>query len=162
MFAKMRRNKQLLPNKECIDILISNTSGVLSVLDSEGYPYGVPMSYVYSDNAIYFHCAKEGHKIDAIKNCDKATFCVIAQDEVKPETFSTDYKSVIVFGKISIIEDDDEKLRTIKILSAKYSPNVSVEKVDAEINSCFNSLNMIKLEIENMTGKESLALSKRR
>lgn len=80
MFRLMRRGRQALPPKECREILSRGTCGVLSVLGDGGYPYGVPLSYVYDGESIYFHCAKEGHKLDAIRQNDKVSFCVVGQD----------------------------------------------------------------------------------
>ena len=77
MFRDMRRKQQALPYEESVTILESASSGVLAVLGDEGYPYTVPLSYVYREGKLYFHCASEGHKLDAIRGCDKASFCVI-------------------------------------------------------------------------------------
>jgi len=110
MFREMRRGKQALPDEEAREILYSATSGVLALSGDDDYPYALPISYFYDGNKLYFHCAKEGHKIDAIKRNDKASFCVIAQDDVSPEEYTTHFKSVIVFGRISIIEDELQKL----------------------------------------------------
>lgn len=104
----MRRNKQLLSNNESVEILKNGTSGVLALLGDNEYPYAVPISYVYDNSKIYFHGAKSGHKIDAIRKCNKASFCVIAQDEIHPEKYTTYFKSVITFGKIRILEDENE------------------------------------------------------
>lgn len=97
MFPEMRRKKQQLTQEESIEILLKGSSGVLALLGCEDYPYAVPLSYVYEDHKIYFHGAKEGHKLDAIKKHNKASFCVIRQDQVSPEKFTTLYKSVIAF-----------------------------------------------------------------
>ena len=110
MFREMRRNKQQLSCEECEEILRKSTAGVLAVSGDDGYPYAVPLSYVYCDNKIYFHSAKSGHKIDGIKNNSKVSFCVIAKDEIIPEKFTTYFRSVIVFGKARILESMDEIL----------------------------------------------------
>ena len=162
MFRPMRRIKQLLPEKEVIEILERNTSGVLSLLGDGGYPYGVPLSYVYIDNKIYFHCAATGHKIDAIKGYNKASFTVIDRDDILPEKFATNYNSIIAFGKITIVEDNNEKLESIKALAKKYSPLETEESVNHEINSSLNSLCMLRFDIEHITGKEGLYLNKMR
>ena len=81
MFREMRRKRQLLSDKESIEILENGTSGVLALLGDDEYPYAVPISYVYDNAKIYFHGAKTGHKIDAIRKCSKASFCVIEQDD---------------------------------------------------------------------------------
>ncbi len=102
MFREMRRKKQLLSKDETIEILSAHTSGVLGVNGDDGYPYTVPVSYIYKDNKLFFHCAKEGHKIDSIKKDDKVTFCVIDKDDVVQEAFTTHFRSVIVFGRARI------------------------------------------------------------
>ena len=120
MFQKMRRFKQELPQAEINRILQTNTSGVLALIDANGYPYSVPLSYVYSNGNIYFHSAKSGHKIDAIKNCKKATFCIIDKDDVQPEKYTTFYKSVIAFGNVEIVNDSEEALYAIQEMGEKY------------------------------------------
>lgn len=100
MFRDLRRIGQELSLEESIDILIKGTSGVLALLGDNDYPYAVPISYAYDNSKLYFHGAKSGHKIDAIKKHDKASFCVIAQDKIRPEEYTTYFRSVIVFGKI--------------------------------------------------------------
>ena len=122
MFREMRRKKQQLTQEETMVILREGTSGVLSLTGDEGYPYGVPLSYVYDGDKLYFHCAKEGHKIDAIRKNPKASFCVIAQDEIVPEKYTTCYRSVIAFGSVRILENEGEKRRAIEELALKYAP----------------------------------------
>ena len=100
MFRDMRRKKQLLSKDESEEILRRGTSGVLALAGDEGFPYAVPLSYVYEREKIYFHSAVSGHKIDAVSKSKKASFCVIGQDHVLPEKFTTRYKSVIAFGTV--------------------------------------------------------------
>ncbi|MDE6294412.1 MAG: pyridoxamine 5'-phosphate oxidase family protein [Clostridiales bacterium] len=157
MFPMMRRFKQQLNANEVERILLANTAGVLSVIDVDGYPYTVPLSYVYSDGTIYFHSAKVGHKIDAINNCDKATFCVIDKDEVQPEKYTTFYKSVIAFGSIKIIENKEEALFAIKQLGDKYYPHHDAE-LQQEIDKTKNSFVIIGLKIDHITGKQAIEL----
>lgn len=160
MFRRMRREKQMLSLEECVSILEKATSGVLALSGDDGYPYAVPLSYVYEKSEsdygkIYFHCAVEGHKIDAVKNCGKASFCVVAQDDVIPLEYSTRYKSVIAFGHVRIIEDDTEKRRTIEMLGKRYAPNDSEKNRNGEIEKYWSSLCMIEMRIKYMTGKQS-------
>ncbi len=157
MFRKMRRFKQALGQDEIERILKSNTSGVLAVIDSDGYPYSVPLSYVYSSGKIYFHSAKSGHKIEAIKNCDKATFCIIDKDDVKPDKYMTFYKSVIVFGRVEIANDSGETLSAIKELGEKYYPRHDIE-LQREIDVHADRFLIIRLEIEHITGKQAKEL----
>lgn len=112
MFRDMRRKNQLLPPEEAESILRQGTSGVLSLLGDGGYPYGVPLSYVYHNGRLYFHCAKAGHKLDAIRRERKCSFCVIAQDLVAPEKYTTLFRSVIAFGQVRVLEDAGETRRS--------------------------------------------------
>ena len=158
MFREMRRKNQLLTDEECIEILNSSTSGTLALLGDNDYPYSVPISYVYNDGKLYFHSALTGHKIDAINMHSKASFCVIAQDKVVPEKYTTYFRSVIAFGKICVIDSDAEKLRAIEILAEKYSPQLA-EGRKKEIDDNFSRMCMIELDIEHMTGKEAKELA---
>jgi len=139
----MRRNRQILSETESIEILNNGTAGVLALLGDDNYPYTVPISYVYSNNKIYFHGAKSGHKIDAIRKCDKASFCVIAQDQVMPEEYTTYYRSVIAFGKIRILEDATEKKRAVEKLAKKYYPADSEEGREMTIDKAWEGCHVI-------------------
>ncbi len=158
-FRELRRKNQLLSKQETTDILNRNTSGTLACAGDNDYPYAVPLSYVYSDGKIYFHCALTGHKLDAIKQNSKVSFCVIDCDNVKPEEYTTYYKSVIVFGKIRIIENPDEKRKALEILAKKYSPNDD-NGILKEIDGSFGRVCMLELEIEHITGKAAKELIK--
>lgn len=161
MFRELRRKKQQLNKKNTIDLLIKGTSGILAVLGDHDYPYAVPLSYVYHNDKIYFHSATTGHKLDAIKKHEKVSFAVIGSDDVKPEEFTTYYNSVVIFGKACIVEDHDEKMESLKVLTRKYSPNLE-EAMEKEIESAFERLSMIAISIDHMTGKEGLELVKKR
>ena len=104
-FREMRRKRQQLSEVESIGIMKKATSGTLALLGDNGYPYVVPISYVYHEGKLYFHSALAGHKVDAIRKCDKASFCVIDKGEVHPEKYTTFFRSVIAFGRIHIIEN---------------------------------------------------------
>lgn len=158
MFRKMRRFNQLLSNEESINILNKNTSGVLAVYGDNGYPYAVPLSYLYYNNKIYFHCAKSGHKLDAIRNYNKVSFCVIDMDNVVPEEYTTYFRSVIVFGKAKILLNEEMR-KPIEMLAEKYSPDDEVGRLK-EIEQGFNHMSMIEISIEHLTGKESIELIK--
>lgn len=157
MFRKMRRDKQLLNTNFAKNALSRGTSGVLSVHGDGGYPYGVPLSYVFHDGKLYFHVATSGHKLDAIKNNDKVSFTVILHDNPVGERFTTYYMSVIAFGRARIIEDDEEKRKTISILSDRYFPEMKEKSYD-EIESSFDRFHMIEMTIEHITGKQAIEL----
>ena len=161
MFREMRRKKQQLSTKECVEILRKRTSGVLAVFGEDGYPYAVPISYVYEDGKIYFHSAKAGHKIDAIQQNSKVSFCIIDQDQVMPEKYTSYFRSVIVFGKVRILEDDQEKYKSIEQLAVKYAPDDREEERKKAIEQEWNAFCMLELTIEHMTGKEAKELAKK-
>lgn len=155
MFRPMRRFKQQLSNEECEEILNNCTSGVLAVIGDNGYPYAVPLSYVYLNNKIYFHCAKEGHKVDAINNNDKVSFCVVSKDEVVPEELTTYFKSVIIFGKAKKL--DGEELRNAAIqLGLKYYNNK--DAVNKEVEKAFERMACYEIAIKYITGKQAKEL----
>lgn len=162
-FRPMRRIRQQLTQQESVEILGNATSGVLAVNGDNGYPYSVPISYVYADGKIYFHSAVQGHKIDAIRSNPKVSFCVIAQDDIKPQEFTTYFKSVVAFGKARIIEDADEKMSVLRLLAARYTDDaITPEMTDKEITGGFKRLLMVEINIEHLTGKEAIELARQK
>lgn len=155
MFRQMRRKNQELPKQECNEILLNGKTGTLAVIGDEDYPYVVPLNYIYLDDKIYFHCAKEGHKIDAIKKNSKVSFCVVGKDEVVPEVFGTDFRSVIIFGNARIIRDD-EIMPVIRKFTKKYCPKETNDAIQKEIDKDFKRLCIVEIEIDHMTGKQAI------
>ncbi len=151
MFREMRRKGQELSKSECIDILINEPRGVLALLGDDNYPYSVPMSHVYVDGKIYFHGAKKGHKNDAVKKHDKVSYCVMDKGLKQKDNWWYTFKSVIVFGKIATIEDEDEKIEKLTYLGDKFFPTHE-ETVD-EINRLLDKTEVFEITIEHMSGK---------
>ena len=151
MKTTMRRKNQALSEEECVAVLRRGTSGVLAAAGEDDYPYAVPLSYVYCDSKLYFHCAKEGHKLEAITRNPKVSFCVIDQDQVVPEKYTTYFRSVIVFGKARILNEAGEKRAALEKLA---------EGRKAEIDQLLDVVNMVEIQIEAMTGKEAKELKK--
>lgn len=158
-FRAMRRKRQQLPDAESIEILQKATSGTLALLGDGGYPYAVPISYVYADGTLFFHSALSGHKVDAIRKCDKASFCVIDKDDVQPAKYTTFFRSVIAFGRVHIVEDETEKLQIARLLGNRYNPNQD-EALQKEIESGLSRMLAIRFDIEHLTGKEAIELVK--
>lgn len=163
MFREMRRNKQLLSPEETACLLEAGTSGILAVSGDDGYPYAVPLSYAYDrhENKLYFHCAKSGHKLDAIKLNGKASFCVIGQDTVVPEKYTTYFKSVIAFGQIHIIENPDMQYAAAAKLSLKYNPDAGEDELHKEISEAAPRLCMLEMQVLHLTGKQAIELVKK-
>ena len=159
-FSEMRRKRQQLSQEETIHILCHTTSGILSVVDTNGYPYGVPLSHVYADGKIYFHSAVSGHKIDAIHNGEKVSFTVIDQDEVHPETFTTHFRSVICYGRVRIVKNETDKLAALRLLGKRNNPDEAA--LQHEIDKDFCHVAIIEFTIEHITGKEAIELVRER
>lgn len=163
-FRTMRRNSQELDRESTVEILRQGTSGVLAVAGDEGYPYAAPLSYAYDEERerLIFHSATKGHKVDALLREPKASFCVIGQDDVKPEEFTTRFRSVIAFGHVRMLENKDEKREAAQLLSRRYAPDMPLEAETAEIERFWNALLMFELSIEHLTGKEAIELVRER
>lgn len=161
MFREMRRKKQQLTDAESVAILERGSHGVLAVLGDEGYPYAVPISYVYEAGKIYMHCAKSGHKLDALRACEKASFCVVDRDEVVQAEFTTHYRSVIAFGRVHEITGEAGKRRAAALLASKYCPAVPREEHEKAIERDWAPLNILELTIEHLTGKQAKELIKK-
>ena len=158
MFRAMRRIRQQLSSEETIEALEKGEYGVLAVSGDDGYPYAVPVNYVYSDGKILFHSALEGHKIDAIASCPKVSFCVTARDMVVPEEYTTYFRSVIAFGQARIIEEEDEKMHALRLLGDRFNPGHD-DALEAEIAKGFSRLHMVAIDIEHVTGKQAIELT---
>lgn len=162
MFREMRRKRQELTKKQCEEILCKGSHGVLALSGDEGYPYALPISYVYDGKKIYFHSAASGHKIDAVKSCPKASFCVVARDDIVPEEYTTYFKSVIVFGNVEIVQDENEKMDAINKLALKYAPNDSEANRQAAIRRDWAPLCMLAMRPRHISGKQAIELVKGR
>ena len=158
MFRELRRKKQALSQQDCTAILRRRTSGILALAEESRYPYAVPISYVYDGESLYFHCAKSGHKLDILQQNPRASFCVIDQDHVIPEEYTTYFRSVIVFGTLYILEEESEKHAAIEKLAIKYAPNDSEENRQKAITREWSSLCVLKMTCEHLSGKESIEL----
>ncbi len=157
----MRRAAQALPLEECEDILRRRTEGVLAVSGDDGYPYAVPLNYVYAEGKLIFHCAKVGHKIDAMKSSDKVSFCVIDAADVVPEEYTTAYRSVIVFGRVRILTEPDDIVPYLHAIGAKFTKD-DAEKRMAFMKPYLSSVAVVILTPEHISGKEGRLLAMQR
>jgi len=153
MFRKMRRMDKAMDEAAALELLKKCEYGIISTVGSDDYPYGVPVNYAYKDGFIYFHCATTGHKLDNIKENNKVSFCAVGESKIISEKFSTKYESVIIFGKASIVDDDEKKEALLEIIK-KYSPDF-IESGKKYIESDFDKTLVVKIEIEHMTGKKA-------
>ena len=153
MFRKMRRSVQALSHEEMIDLLKTETRGVMSVQGDNGYPYGFPINHYFDEDAnrIYIHGADFGHRVDAVRKDPKVSYCVFGQDFQKEGDWAKYVKSVIVFGKAELIEDHDEIVRISRLLCDKFP--CPQEYVEHEIEKDAQRTLIIAIDIEDMNGK---------
>ncbi len=150
----MRRRDKEIETDEALKLLIKCEYGILSTIDNDGQPYGVPLNYVYKNDKIYFHCALTGHKIENIEKNPKVSFCAVGDTKVIPSKFSTAYESVVVFGNASEVQGL-ERYNALLWLLEKYSPEF-IEEGKTFIEKQDKVTKVIKISIERTSGKRSL------
>ncbi|MDD3365253.1 MAG: pyridoxamine 5'-phosphate oxidase family protein [Syntrophomonas sp.] len=151
----MVKVERQMEREESWSLLENGLYGVLSTVDNNGQPYGVPLNYILNENNIYFHCALEGHKLENIKYNDKVSFTVVGDIEILASKFSIAYESVILFGIISMVEDEKEKGLALMNLVRKYSSEFVAEG-ELYIKNAINKCAVFKIEIQSWTGKHRL------
>lgn len=157
MFRPMRRFKQELPREECDEVLLGGMRGVMALLGDDDYPYAVPLDYLYepSERRIYFHGAREGHKVDALRAHEKASFCVMSEGVPARGRFGLDVRSVICFGRLHEVEPGAATIEVVRALGLRYVHRVypDVAAVDKEVRQAGGRTLCYYLDIEHMTGK---------
>ncbi len=151
MFRGMRRFKQEISQEECKKVLRDAPRGVLSVHGEDGYPYSIPMNHLYLDGKLYFHSAKEGHKLEAIALNDKVSFCVMDEGFRKEGEWPLHIKSVVIFGTMRKIDSDEEAMDILRKLGMKHYP--TEESMEEVMKSASMRVQMLELSIDHMTGK---------
>ena len=155
MFREMRRKKQALAREDCTRLLRTEKRGALSVIGDMGYPYTIPVNFYYDEdeNTIYFHCAREGHKLDALKACEKACFTVWDSGTQEPGEWWFHVESVVAFCRAELVPTDDKTrvMEKLRRLGAKYFP--TEEKTNREIEEFAPRVQLVALHIEHLTGK---------
>ena len=153
MFRNLTRIKQQLPPEECIRLLQQQPRGVLSLLGDDGYPYGLPIDHWYNseDGQIYFHSGMQGHKVDAIRRCDKASFCIYDEGCRPQGDWALSIRSVIVFGRVRIVEDQAKAIELTRRLSCKYTSDSAF--IEDEIRKYGHETLVFTVIPEHITGK---------
>ena len=153
MFRKMRRFKQQISNEECIELLKNEKRGVLSVMGENGYPYGIPLNHYYNegDGKLYFHCAKEDHKLDAIRSCDKVCYTVFDKGYREDGEWAFNVKSVVVFGRIALVTDENKTREICSALCRKFTDDE--EYLEYELKNSLPRVQCLELTPEHISGK---------
>lgn len=154
MFRPIRRQKREISMEQARQLLKDSRRGVLAVNGDDGYPYAIPINYIYDEDQqkIYFHGARAGHKYDSIKVCDKVCFTVYGNESIKKEAWAPFVQSTVVFGRCHLIEDQEYAIDIVKKLAMKYYPDE--ETADAEIEAYGKAVQLFEIDIEHMSGKE--------
>ena len=163
MFREMRRKKQLLPKEETIAIINEATCAIIGAIGDDGYPYTFPISHVFDEenDKLYFHSAKTGHKIDAINKEPKVSFSIVGKDDVVSPEYTTYFKSVQGFGKAHIVEDEEERAKAFRLLAEKFC-KADLERLPSIMVNEAPQTMIIAVEIEHLTGKEAIELTRMR
>lgn len=155
MFRPLRRTKRAISDEAAKDLLLKERRGIFAVNGDDGYPYALPVNYYYDPetNKIYFHGARVGHKIDALKKSDKVCFTVYGNERIEADCAWAPYvQSVIAFGRCGLISDAGETETRVRTLAGKYYP--SKEEIEAEIRKDIAAVQLYEITIEHLTGKE--------
>lgn len=153
MFREVARKAQILTSAQITQILNSEKRGVLSVCGEKGYPYGLPINFWYNEDngCIYFHSGKKGHKNDAISSDNKVSFCVYDDGYKKDGEWSLNISSVIVFGRMNIVEESEKAIEIYRQLSLKFTSDI--EYINSEIEKFAKNTICYELQPEHITGK---------
>lgn len=151
MFKPIKKNHLALSNDEIKTTLLKGEFGVLGTVGENGYPYTIPVNYVYLNNSIYFHGSTECHKLENIAFNDKVSFTVVTYTKVLPAKFDTEYESIIAFGTATEIGESEKEPILLEILN-KYSPDY-LSSGKACIDKAINALKIIKIDIAHISGK---------
>ena len=154
MFRAVRKKKNEISQDEAKNLLCSSRRGVLAVNGDDGYPYAIPINYLYDEenNKIIFHGAKAGHKVDSIKKNDKICFTVFGNETIMEENWAPYLQSVVVFGRCHLVENRDDIISLVKKFALKYYPNEDM--VNEEIANFGKGVQMFEIEIEHLSGKK--------
>ena len=153
MFRELMRKNKKISTEECIHILKTIKRGVLSVIGDDEYPYGMPMNHWYDeeDGNIYFHCGKSGHRLDALQKSNKVCFCTYDDGYRNEGEWALNIKSVIVFGRISLVEDEEKARNICTSIAGKFTDDE--EYLEKELKNAFPRVQCLEFLPEHMTGK---------
>lgn len=149
----MRKIEKKMSTEDSLKIIRTGEYGILSMITNDLGVYGVPLNYVYNNNAIYFHCAKEGYKLRNLKNNNNVSFCVVGKTEIIPRKFSTKYESIIIKGKAFEVKGDEKYQALVKLIE-KYSCDFINEGIKY-IDKSINKTEIIRIDINEISGKKN-------
>lgn len=152
MFREVRRKDRILDDSGALELLETGEYGFLSMVGTNGFGYGIPISYVRDGEKIYFHCAPEGYKLECLRENPKVSFCVVSKTRVMPSQFTTAYESALAFGTMHQDLPEEERRHALRLLVKKYSAGFE-EIGEKYISKSFHRTNILRLDIEHISGK---------
>lgn len=154
MFRTIRKKRNEISTEAAKQLLCHSRRGVLAVNGDNGYPYAIPINYLYDEAAqkIYFHGARAGHKVDSLRACDKVCFTVYGNETVREEVWAPFMQSTVVFGRCHLLENGPEAMALLKKFAMKYYPEEQL--ADEEIAHAGKAVQLFEIEIEYLSGKE--------
>lgn len=154
MFREMRRSDKGGSRDDAVAMLTKATNGVLAVNGDDGYPFAVPVSFVFKDDKIVFHCSMEGHKVDAMKRDPKVSFCVVDADNIIPERFTTVFRSAIAFGKVKLVTEGEDFQWAMEAIGEKYTPKeMNTGGFDKCMKASEGKFQAAIIDVEHLTAK---------
>ena len=152
-FRELIRKKKALPREDCIRILQEEKRGVLSVLGDGGYPYGTPVNHYYdaAENVLWFHCGRIGHRLDALRVCDKASFCCVSGGESVEGSWALRFRSAVAFGRVEIVDDHDKMVDITTKLTRKFTDDEDFLR--RELEQFGKATLLLALHVEHLSGK---------
>ena len=151
----MRRADREMSTEFALGVFAAAEYATLSSVSADGEPYGVPVSPVMMNGAVYFHCATEGHKLDNIAANPQACISAVSRTKLVPSMFTTEYDSAIVFGTCEIVADDEEKREALREICRKFAPPAMAERVERMIESSLGETAVCRVTIDRITGKSN-------
>lgn len=154
MFRPMRRMKRAISDEDARGLLAEGRRAVLAVNGDDGYPFAFPIDYRFDAeaNKIYFHGAKAGQKVDALRRSDKVCLTVMGNERSEDGEWASYVQSVVVFGRCRLVDDTAKTEAEVRRLALKYYP--SAEEVERELEKCLSAVQLYEIEIEHLTGKQ--------
>ena len=152
MEREIRRKDRIWETTEAVRLLEEGEYGFLSMQGTDGYGYGIPISFVKEGEHLYFHCAPEGYKLECLRQSPKVSFCVVGATQVIPQKFTTAYESVLAFGSMQTELPEEERRHALRLLTDKYCPDYR-EIGEKYIEKSFHRTRILRLDIETVTAK---------
>ena len=154
MFRPMRRTKRTISDEDARSLLAKGRRATLAVNGDDGYPFAFPIDYRFDADAnkIYFHGAKAGQKVDALRRSDKVCLTVMGNERLEDGEWAPYVQSVVVFGRCRLVDDTAKTEAEVRRLALKYYP--SAEEVERELEKYLSAVQLYEIEIEHLTGKQ--------